>query len=407
MSRRAVGLWTCVCAVAWMAGCSVDTVMEPNVEAQFAKGGVKGKPGGDEGGGGTLPVLEEYWVYSELDGDVLVDYVHMVVKGGDADFIGKSVVYDHFFNGWKDDDPPVDQHYEFYFGGAPTPPAVSLGPEHPDLIHTDLPFHGERRVVDGVAYPYPNYYTTDVDGFGADPFAFKVAALKDGSVLAQWVPLGVIMNEVTMGPIAVDLKGAGHDMEHALVRSYATWLGDPPTGEIWVEALKLESNVRCSTGGGKGKKATSGGSAVVTGTIDVTFGRFPPVDVVPENPEWEYVWWEGHFYDVNTGALSARAVPASQDGGRWSFSLEMPSEWTGGEIAFVVDYLYPSASPSDTDPVRNSEIFANYAYNPDKNGVPTTAGHLGGLWSNSNLSTTVGDERHPLALSPSFPVVCK
>ena len=356
---------------------------------------------------GHSPYCWEYWVYSELDGDnVLVDYVHMVVKGGDADRIGKNVVYDHFFNGWRD---LVDQHYEYYFVGAPTQDAEDLAP---DLIHTDLPFKGERGAFEGVAaYPYPKYYTAVVEGTDRNPFTFVVYAYKeDGSRLATWWPRGVISGGEPRGPgpVEEDLLGAGHVTKHASVRSYANWGGEPPIGDIWVQALVLESDVSCSTGGskGKGKKQTSGGNAVITGTVSVTFSRDPLEPSLPPN-----YWWEGHFYDVDTGALSAKVAP-TQSGGTWSFSLEMPDLWTGGVIAFVVDYLYPSGSPIvETDPdYLGNEVLSYYAYNPDLNRVDTWVHTLDPpaveVWSNSYPSTMVGDERYPLAQSPSFPVVC-
>lgn len=423
MSRRAVGLWTCVCAVVWMAGCSVDTVMEPNVEAQFAKGGNgggKGKTGDGDVDSGTPPVLREFWVYSERDTESgkNVDWVHMVVEGGDADFIGNTVVYDHFFNGYRD---LVDQHYEYYSPqGAPTPTPEVLEEEAPiHTIHTDLLFEGNRATVDSKGvYPFPKYYTAVVeveDGIFRNPFTFVVYAYEEGTRLATWWPRGVIYEGQTggPGPVEDDLQGAGHLTKHASVRSYATWGGETLQGEtllagdIWVEKLLLESNVSCSTGGskGKGKKQTSGGNAVITGTIAVTFGRLPLLD----DDALGY-WWEGHFYDVGTGALSASRVGTTD--GTWTFSLEMPDGWTGTEIAFVVDYLYPIGSLRDLE-TSDSWAYTFYAYNPDLNRVDTwvhnTLYPLAGereRWSNSKPSTEAGDKRYPLAQSQTRPVTC-
>ncbi len=66
-----------------------------------------------------------------------------------------------------------------------------------------------------------------------------------------------------------------------------------------------------------------------------------------EEPD-THISWEGHFYDVDSGALSARPVPGSQmRGARGSFSLEMPKGWTGGEVAFAIDHLHPSVDALD------------------------------------------------------------
>jgi hypothetical protein len=252
-----------------------------------------------------------------------------------------------------------------------------------------------------------DYPTTDVDGMSADPFSFGVAAFKSGSRVARWKPLGVVFNGETMSAVEEDLLGAGHLLEHATARSYATWKGETAAGDLWVEAVTLASNVRCSLRTvwvGKGKNATSSFVTEVSGSIDVALGRDPMIPADPENPEWEYVWWEGHFYDVNSGALSERFTYNNGSGSQ-TLSLTMPADWSGGFVAFVVDYMVPSASVAPSAGSNHNAI-ANYVYNPELNGVPTTAGHAGGAWSNLQPSTSVGDGRYPLARSAAFDVSC-
>ena len=84
-----------------------------------------------------------------------------------------------------------------------------------------------------------DYPTTDVDGMSADPFSFGVAAFKSGSRVARWKPLGVVFNGETMSAVEEDLLGAGHLLEHATARSYATWKGETAAGDLWVEAVTL------------------------------------------------------------------------------------------------------------------------------------------------------------------------
>lgn len=394
MRPRAVILaLACTVFLLFSTACGNDLVTEPEVVPQLAKGG-NGKGKDNDPGDGGEATLEEFWVYT-VDG---VDYVHMVASGG-VDAVKKSVAYDHFFNGGWDGSGSLDQHYEFFFSGAPTPQS----PLGDGVAHADYPFHGDRTVE---GYPYPDYPATSVNGSGADPFAFSVGAYNGTDKRGSWRPIGVVHGSETFtpewaGPEGTGVVGTGHTETHLNVRSYATFQGATPAGALWVEDLQFES-ARCSTRTvkeGHGKNATRTSVTTVTGDISVTFGRDPALDVVPSNPEWEYVWWEGHFVDPVTGVMSERVRPPSDDGGAWTLVGDMPDGWSGGSLEFVVDYLYPSASPGVDGENYNGGTFADYVYDPSRNNVGTTAGLSGENWTSGTASTQVGDQRFPVAHS--------
>lgn len=386
--HRSIVLMLSLVGLAGLSACESD-VLQPDLEPQLAKEG-RGKPDkGDKGG--TPANLEEYWVYSEGG----VDYVHMAVSG-DVDRIAKGVIYDYFFNGLWDDDPPVDQHYEYYVRGAPTPPAEVVG----DVIHTDLPFLGERWVSDDITYKFVDSPVTNVDGLGADPFAFRVGAYKGDTKRGGWTPFGVIYGGITLGAEESNLTGAGHILPHATARSYATWKGEAPVGDVWVESITLTSEPRCTVrqvSEGRGKNRTTHTATFVSADVEVVFGKSASVEALPD------LWWEGHFYDVDTGVLSSRAsLSGLRDTFTFSTSREMPEGWTGGNVSFVVDYVFP------TQGVESDEVYyeSRYAYNPALNNTTwTVAGPLGATWANG-ANNAVNHNLYPIAGGVSVSVTC-
>lgn len=379
--------------LALLVGCAPDTPTEPEVAPQFAKGGKK-----PVGGGGGEATLDEYWVYRGTDG---IDRVHMVVSNADA--ITKSVAHDFFFDGVLDDDAPYDQHYEWNYSGQATPAPTIL----PDgRAHVDLIFDGARLPDD--PYPYVDFLTTSVGGSGADPFVFLVRARRGSNLVGWWVPAGVIQGGQTLGvEESGSFLGAGHDSAVQDVRSYATYQGAEAGGQIWFTTLDLDpTSVQCSTRTvreGKGKNATTSVQTTVSGTVTVAFGRDPDIVPVQAVPGEDYVWWEGHFADGASGTLSTRQTQGT--GGTYTVSATMPTGWTGGHVEFITDLLVVATAPDPTDP--NPGIYGNYVYNPERNGVLTTAGPNGGAWSNAAPSTSVGDGRFPVAHSNGVDVVCR
>jgi hypothetical protein len=392
-STRLLATGCCLAMV--LLGCTDDAGTGP-LDPEFAKGGNKGKPG--EGGGDA--VLQEYWVIPGLTVSD-PDQIH-VVWSGNGSSVNPSVVWDHFFDGIRDDDPPVDQHYEFYYTGPPNTPGASLPNEPNGTMHVDIPWDGRRRSAGAF---YPDYLATEVPGEG-DPFAFALTFFNGSTRVSGTIPFGVVINGVNdFGNVDPEATVAGVVHASASVRSYATFKGGPAAGVMFVDALSLDgSSLACvlktvTTGRGRNKIRTT--KAVVSGNVTVQFDRYPAITL--ENGE--YVWAEGHFLDVNAGDVSTRT--GSFGSGSYSFSETMPDGWSGGEVEFIVDYLVPSSTPNPEANDPNHPIFSNYVYDPARNGVPTTAGFGGEGWSNGAPSASVNDGRFPVAHSAGSPVSCR
>ena len=373
--------------LATFAGACSELAVPTEIEdPQMAQGGGKGKPGG-----GGAPVLEEFWV---TQGSSLhePDVIHVVWSGGGTS-VNPSVIQDYFFDGIRQDDPPVDAHYEYLSGGPPKSPGEQIAD---GMMHVDIPWNGSR-LEDGGA-PYPNYVTTEVTGEG-DPFAFTLNVYDGDTRLAIFVPFGVVVGGVnTFGVVKPEAEVKGMVHAKGMQRSYATFSGANRAGTMWVEDLSIEGGtLTCAVvtvTSGRGKNKTRTEKTVVSATIVVKFARSDPITLT----NGEYTWWEGHFFDPSTGALSRR-VSAPNESGVFSVSGVMPEGWSGDSVEFIVDYLVSSSSPNGSE---NEVIFSNYVYDPSSNGPPTTAGLLlgeGNKWSNDSPSASPGDGRFPVAHS--------
>ncbi|MDP2957358.1 MAG: hypothetical protein Q8N53_13115 [Longimicrobiales bacterium] len=359
-----------------LAGCAADTELTgPDVAPQFAKPG---------GGAGTAATLEQYWVYTDAQG---VDQVHMVVAN--ATRITKGVVHDFFFNALQDDNSPYDQHYEWHDIGGKTPAPDDLGNGR---VHVDLPFRGGRGVNDttGVEYLFTDFLSTSVGGSGKDPFVFDVYAYRGDQRVGTWHPTGVIIAGQTQGAegVASPVVWAGHGSPlQDQVRSYATFKGATASGQAWITTLQL-AGVQCRAGTIRKGKTTSTTNVVVSGDVTIAFagtaGSRPPL------------WWEGHFRDPATGALSARIAQQDYPNGTYALSAAMPAGWTGSSVEFVIDFVRTTG--------RDGSEFMDYTYDPGANMVPTTAGvGVGaGDWSNAAASSVLRDNRFPVAHSGSM-----
>ena len=311
-----------------------DGPTSPDVAPQFAKGG---KPGGG-GTGGEAATLDEYWVFRGSDG---VDQVHIVVSN--ADRITKNVSHDFFFNGVVDDDAPFDQHYEWYDIGATTPPTEVLADGR---AHVDLPFNGERNADGGLYGFYKDFPATSVGDSGADPFVFRVYAYSGSKRVGWFTPLGVINGGVTLTDRepAGDFLGATHLEPVSGVRSYATFQGGERGGSLWLSSVEV-SDLACtgSSGGGRGKKATTSAGYTISATVTVSF------DLDPLEPNGN-VWWEGHFMDPS-GVLSHR-MAGTGGPGPMNVSLAMPEGWSGSDqLEFVVDFVRRSRPSGASHPM--------------------------------------------------------
>ena len=88
-----------------LIGIACQTPTNVTDDAQFAKGGM----GGGMGGGNTA-VLDEYWIFQDGSGNV----IHATGSGSVGE-VHSRVVFDYFFNGVRDDNPPIDTHFEVSF----------------------------------------------------------------------------------------------------------------------------------------------------------------------------------------------------------------------------------------------------------------------------------------------------
>lgn len=384
------------CLVVMFLGCTDGTGSGPT-GPDFAKGGNKGKPGGEE----SAPVVQEFWVIPGASTSD-PDEIH-VVWSENGSSVNPTVVWDHFFNGIRDDDPPVDQHFEFGYGGPPNTLGVLLDGTN-GMMHVDIPWDGRRLSQSGAFYP--DYLATEVPEEG-DPFAFALYFFNGSTRVGRTIPFGVVIGGVNeFGTVDAEATVEGLVHRSASVRSYATFKGAPAAGVMFVDELLLDGvSLSCrvkTVSTGRGKNRTSTRLAIVSGDVTVQFGRAPAITL----QNGEYVWAEGHFLDVNTGDVSKRA--SSFGSGSYSFSRAMPEGWTGGTVEFIVDYMVPSTSPNPDANDPNHPIFSNYVYDPSRNNVSvtTTAGPMGDAWSNATPSATVNDGRFPVAHSAGFQVSC-
>ena len=203
------------------------------------------------------PILQEFWVVPGEEADD-PDVLHIVWSGGGS-AVNPSVVWDHFFNGIRDDDAPVDAHYEFYYPGPP----LTLGDQLPNgWFHADIPWDGSRMNEGG--YEYPDYLTTEVKDEG-DPFAFKLYFYDRDKRVGVATPFGVVVGgNNTFGEIrpeaeVTSMVEGDHD-ESVSVRSFATFKGETNEGTFAItdiSASSLQCKVKAvTTGRGKNKITT-------------------------------------------------------------------------------------------------------------------------------------------------------
>ena len=333
-------------------------------------------------GGGTTPVLDEYWVYEENGGNL----IH-VAGSGKVDEVNPNVVFDHFFNGIRDDNAPSDQHYEYVYGGPPAE-SVSLLPD--GRWHVDVQWNGERpsSYAPGDRL-YPNAIITDVDGLGGDPYAFDLRFSSNGNLVGGDQPQGVTVGGVELGIAEASVSSTAHGEQD--VTSYAIFSGASPEGLAFLASMTT-SAMSCTlvnTGRGRGKNAAT----VLTASADyaITLGGLytPPGDPVG------IAWMELHLRDLVTGEISPRhTVSPSTPNVAGTITWELDEATAGVELQLVVDYLYPTGP------------FLNYVYDPEKNSVSTTAGFGVTPWSNTNPSTTAGDEDFPVAATGPVTLNC-
>jgi hypothetical protein len=407
-------------------GQSCKDVTDPidPLHPQFAKGGVPGKPppSGE-------PELWEFWVEDAGD-QACPQKIHMVVKGT---FIrlGKGVNHDHFFNAVRDDDPPVETHFEFAFGGQKTPETVFADIEGATYGHADVCFNGRRREYTDESGEVVNwddffdYPATWVEGTGgADPFAISPSAVTEetsNSVSAKrFEPLGVFVDGaiVPVGPgedprTGITVESIWPDAEHlgafSDVRSFVIHQGALAPGQISVRELSI-SNVSCNlttSRVGKGKDKTTVTSASVSGDVILGYEGSGVYN--------QYYWGEGHFWvrpaDLpdSEGFLSERVHLPQAESSSFSVSRDFGTEFTEGQsviVEFVVDFLHPVSGVEDW-PTPNSRELYDWVYDPGQNDVFTTSGLGGGDWLTSGPSRALDDGKFPVAHSNAVPIVCQ
>jgi hypothetical protein len=369
-------LLACVVGV-FFFGCEDDSEFMGPGNPQMAKGGKPGKPGG----GGSYSLIE-YFVY-EAGG---TDYVH-VVGEGNVEEVNLNAVQDYVFDGSRDN----GVHYE-YTNFMPYPVAVT--PDGTGVFHVDIPWNGETRYYDpDVGAEVDDYYRdfliADIDGNGADPFAFDVRYQKAaGDYLDYYRPQGVILGGVDTHEPYVSSHGSSYHTGSFPVYSYAKYTGGDAEGQVFLTNVTLDpASVSCNIVTifeGKGKNRTKRELARVSGTATILTGS--------STGEAPSAWIETHFVDVSDGTTVFSNGNSVDDGnpagrlvditlsGDFSVVPEGPI-W----VQLAVDYVYPTRGHSP------------YVYNPSQNmGIGFTTEWQG-------PATQPGDP-WPVALAPEVPV---
>ncbi len=384
MYSRARLLGAGICLVGVFLGCS-DRAGNGPTGPQFAKGGGKGKPGAE-------PTLQEYWVIPSPEFGNLIH----VAGDGSVDAVNPGVVFDHFFNGIRDDDPPSDAHYEYFYAG---PPATVVEQFADGTWHVDIPWNGDRGQNAGL---YRNSPVTDVHGSGADPFAFRLRFDLDGDRVGVEYPQGVTVGGVAGEPSATVVSEIFPEHGTQVVRSYATFLGATSQGTASIAALTMTSP-QCTletttTGKGKPSERVTVTVRAITATVGINLALAGPVEIPPDNVS-SIVWIEFHYRDATTGAITSRQTVTLAGE---STSMTVYGDLPAGEsfpLEFVIDYVYPIGD------------WLNYVYDPGQNNVATTAGFGIVPWSGPQTSpmpqTTPRTGLFPVATTGTAAVTCQ
>lgn len=384
MRRSMIGRWLVFALLGLIAACGPDAAEMP-LEPQFAKGGVKGPPDKDDGsdddqddGAAEDPALVEYWVMPDVEADG-TDVIHLVFDA-EVERAGAGIVQDYFHNGMRDDNH--SDHYEYYQHGPQ--------PGLPELVgdgwyHLDLVWNGERRFGDNDYGPFPDFPTTDLDGTGADPFAFSLEWAMDADIY-RVQPQGVVADGQELGAEASGLSSVTglHDDWTDAVTSYAKHDGDAPAGTIAVAELAFD-NVQCrveTIRTGRGRNKTTETVTEVSADASVTLAGAP--GPVPN------VWLEWHL-QVGDGVLGDRSSISRDfsDDPTYDFSVttQLNGDYAGEDLRVIVDYVF---APGDSD----------HVYDPAANDVTT-------LGSDGNAYTPAAAVGDPWAVAMSAPVPCE
>jgi hypothetical protein len=368
--------------------CAVDRPTSPT-ESQFAKGGNKGKPG-------VEPQLMEYWIFRDASGTNLIH----AAGTGDVDSVNANVVFDNFFNGNRDGYYRSDDHYEYQY----VPPLPFPVEQTENGWHADIPWNGEREFTP--TYPrnseYHDALITDVDGEGADPFAFSLRFVYGPNVVGGMQPQGVYVGGVGTGEASatVNSEFSGHGEQN--VTSYAVYHGESHTGTVTIVSVSV-TGISCKLTQyreGKGKNAVWIRTRTVTAdyNIQIAFGQTP--GPIPPDNSADYAWAEFHFLDGSILSEESTDRVWEPDGVMTgTASLDLPDGDQDFNVAFAVDYVYPIGPLMD------------YAYDPSNNsnnGFTTTAGFGGAPWTTGTTQTAVdaGQGHFPVATTPAVPVSC-
>jgi hypothetical protein len=334
----------------------------------------------------------EYWIIPD---DPIGSLIH-VAGTGDVDSVNANVVFDYFFNGIRDDNYPSDDHYEYQYV-TPLPFPVD---QTENGWHADIPWNGEREIVP--PYPRESQYhdalVTDVDGTGGDPFAFQLLFHKGPNVVGGLQPQGVFDGGVETGDASASVNSLHHGEQE--VTSYAVYKGAGHTGTVAIASINISAPTCELTEyrEGRGKNAVWIQTRTVTADyiIELAFVEAPP-PIAPDSSA-EYAWVEFHFLDgqVISHRWTNRAwQPDGVIAG--TVSLALPDGNPDFEVAFAVDYVYPTGPLMDYayDPANNSNI-----------GFATTAGFGSAPWVGAQTATDVGQGLFPVAKTPAVLVSC-